>query len=47
MTDELLAKILIKNEMYVVWKSTSVTDVDYERSKLRFKGYEKLVIKEI
>ena len=47
MTDELLAKIVIKNEMYVVWKTTPVTDVNYERSKLQFKGYEKLVLKEI
>ena len=47
MTDELLAKIVIKNELYVVWKTTPVTDVNYERSKLQFKGYEKLVLKEI
>ena len=33
--------------MYVVWKTTPVTDVNYERSKLQFKGYEKLVLKEI
>ena len=37
MTDELLAKIVIKNEMYVVWKTIPVTDVNYERSKLQFK----------
>ena len=47
MTDELLAKLVIKNVMYVVWKTTPVTDVNYERSKLQFKGYEKLVLKEI
>ena len=34
--------------MYLVWKTTPVTDVNYERSiKLRFKRYEKLVLKEI
>ena len=47
MRDKLLAKIVIKNKMYLVWKTTPVTDVNYERSKLRFKGYEKLVLKEI
>ena len=47
MTDELFAKIVIQNEMYVVWKTTPVTDVNFERSILQFKGYEKLVLKEI
>ena len=47
MTDELLAKIVIKNNMYVVRKTTPVTDVNYEKFKLRFKGDEKLVLKEI
>ena len=47
MTDELLAQIVIKNEMYVDWKTTPVTHTDHERVKLRFKGYEKLVLKEI
>ena len=46
-TDELLAQIVIKNEMYVDWKTTPVTHTDHERVKLRFKGYEKLVLKEI
>ena len=47
MTDELLAQIVIKNEMYVDWKTTPVTHTDHERVKLMFKGYEKLVLKEI
>ena len=47
MTNELLAKIVIKNEMYVDWKTTPVTSEHFERVKLRFKGYEKLVLKEI
>ena len=47
MTDELLAQIIIKNEMYVDWKTTPVTHTDHKRVKLRFKGYEKLVLKEI
>ena len=33
--------------MYVDWKTTPVTHTDHERVKLRFKGYEKLVLKEI
>ena len=47
MTDELLAQIVTKNEMYVDWKTTPVMHTDHERVKLRFKGYEKLVLKEI
>ena len=47
MTNERLAKIVIKNLMYVVWKTTPITDVNYERSKLQFKGDGKLVFKEI
>ena len=33
--------------MYVDWKTTPVTHTDHERVKRRFKGYEKLVLKEI
>ena len=47
MTDELLAKIVIKKICDIVWKTTPVTDVNYERSKLRFKAYEKLVLTEL
>ena len=47
MTNKLLEKIVIKNEMYVDWKTTPVTSEHFERVKPRFKGYEKLVLKEI
>ena len=47
MTDKLLAQIVIKNEMYVDWKTTPVTHTDHERVKLKFKGYKTLVLKEI
>ena len=33
--------------MYFDWKITPVTHTDNERVKLRFKGYEKLVLQEI
>ena len=46
-TDELLTQIVIKNEMCVDWKTTPVMHTDHERVKLRFKGYGKLVLKEI
>ena len=42
MTDELLPQIVIKNEIYVDWKTSPVTHTDYERVKLGFKGYENL-----
>ena len=42
MTDELLAQVVKKNEMYVDWKTTPITNPDYERVELKFKGYEKL-----
>ena len=47
MTDELLAQIVIKNKMYVDWKTTPDTHTDHERVKPRFKEYEKLVLKGI
>ena len=46
MTNKLLAKIVIKNEMYIDWKTTPITSEHFERVKLRFKGCEKLVLKE-
>ena len=46
-TDELLALVLKKNDMYVDWKTTSITHPDYEQVKLKFKGYEKIVSKGI
>ena len=47
MTDELLSQIVIRNEMYVDWKTTPVTHTDHERVKLRFKGHEILILKKI
>ena len=47
MTDELLAQVIKKNEMYVDWKTTSIAHPDYEKVKFNFKGYEKIVLKGI
>ena len=47
MTDELLAKVIKKNEMYVDWKTTPIAHPDYEKVKFNFKGYEKIVLKGI
>ena len=47
MTDELLAQVIKKNDMYVDWKTTPITHSDYEQVKLKFKGYEKIVSKGI
>ena len=47
MTDELLAQVLKKNNMYVGWRTTSNTHPYYEKVKLNFKGYEKIVSKGI
>ena len=41
MTDELLGQVVKKNEMYVDWKTTPITNPDYEKVKLNFKGYDK------
>ena len=46
MTNELLAKIVIKNKIYVDWKTTPVTSEHFEKVKFRFKRCEKLVLKE-
>ena len=37
MTNELLAKIVIKSDMYVDWKTTPVTSEHFERVKLNLK----------
>ena len=37
MTYEFLAKIVIKNEMYVDWKTTPVTSEHFERDLRKFK----------
>ena len=47
MTDELLAQVIKKNEMYIDWKTTPITHQDYEKVKFNFKGYEKIVLKGI
>ena len=47
MTNELLTKVLRKNELYVEWKTTEVNDRNYEMIKLRFKNHEKDVLKDI
>ena len=47
MTDELLTQVVKKNEMYVDWKTTPITHPDYEKVKLNFKSYEKIVLKGI
>ena len=47
MTNELLTKVVRKNELYVEWKTTEVNDINYEMIKLRFKNHEKEVLKDI
>ena len=47
MTNEILQKIVAKNKMYVTWKTTPVTYINYENIKQRFKSYEKIVKKDI
>ena len=42
MTDELLAQVLKKNNMYVDWKTTPNTHPDYEKVKLNFIAMKKL-----
>ena len=47
MTDEILATVVQKNKMYVKWKSTPVTQVDYLAIKQNFKTYDKIVRRSI
>ena len=47
MTNELLTKVLKKNELYVEWKTTEINDRNYEMIKLRFKNHEKEGLKDI
>ena len=47
MTDELLAQVIKKNEMYVDWKTTPIAHPDYEKVKFNIKGYKKIVLKGI
>ena len=43
MTKELLQEIVTKNKMYVEWKTTPITHINYETVKQRFKEYDKIV----
>ena len=47
MTDEILATVVQKNKMYVKWKSTPITHVDYLAVKQNFKTYDKIVRRSI
>ena len=47
MTDEILATVVLKNKMYVKWKSTPITHVDYLAIKQNFKTYDKIVRRNI
>ena len=47
MTNEVLTKVVRKNELYVEWKTTEVNDRNYEMIKLSFKNHEKEVSKDI
>ena len=41
MTNEVLTKVVRKNELYVEWKTTEVNDKNYEMIKLSFKKSRK------
>ena len=47
MTNELLAKVVRKNELYVNWKTTSLLHENYETIKTKFKNCEKGVLRDI
>ena len=47
MTNELLTKVVKKNKLYVVWKTTPLTNENYEIYKARFKDHDKEVKKDI
>ena len=47
MTKELLQEIVTKNKLYVEWKTTPVTHINYDFVKQRFKGFNKIVQKDI
>ena len=46
MTKKLLQEIVTKNKMYVEWKTTPITHINYKTVKQKFKGYDKIVQKE-
>ena len=41
MNNELLPQIVRNNNLYVAWKTTPVTNANYEQIKLQFKNYGK------
>ena len=47
MTNDLLTKVVKKNELYVKWKKTPLTSANYELNKKSFKDHEKEVVKDI
>ena len=47
MTKELLQEVVTKNKLYVEWKTTPVTHINYDMVKQRFKGFDKIVQKNI
>ena len=42
---ELLQEVVTKNKLYVEWKTTPVTHINYNMVKQRFKGFDKIVKK--
>ena len=47
MTNDILTKVVKKNELYVKWKKTPLTSASYELNKKSFKDHEKEVVKDI
>ena len=47
MTKELLQEVVTKNKLYVEWKTTPVTHINYDMVKQRLKGFDKIVKKNI
>ena len=47
MTNELLAKVVRKNNFYVKWKTTSLIHENYKTIKTEFKNCEKEVLRDI
>ena len=47
MTKELLQEVVTKNKLYVEWKTTPVTHINYGMVKQRFKEFDKIIQKNI
>ena len=43
MTDELLKLVVLKNELYVEWKTTAVDDPLFEQRKRNFRTYDNMI----